>query len=298
MLNQPIIIFLCDIIIMIRSLEQIRADTLAGIPPPDSKKPKAKKKSEVIAGTKNPDPDIVNMYELKRVQLHMEKNTNPHFDDHKIKLFFNGIIVGASGSGKTNSLCTILKKFDSTFHKIYIFTNECEEPIYKYLQDFLPSWQLHMSYDGYTGYLNFLRDSKRNKEKSPFFGQSVVIFDDMACEKDQTEICNQYKYGRKRSTVDGLGCCTFYLSQTYSTIPAFIRGQATLIIVVKVDNKNALEYLMRSVSLGTTKKQLYNMYEYMRAKEGFGNFLMINTNANDESRIRVNFSENLLAEDF
>lgn len=279
---------------MIRSLEQIREDMLNGNIPPETKKASkvSKKKDE-----ENPDSDIINMYELKGVQEHMTKSKNPNFKDHKIGLFFNAILVGASGSGKTNTLCSILKQFTNTFHKIYIFT-QAEEPIYEYLKDFIPSWQMHLSYGGYEGYIKFLRDSKRNKETSPFFGQSVVIFDDMANEKDQTEILNQYKYGRKRSTTEGSGCCTFYLSQSYSTIPKFIRDQATLIVIVKVDNKNALEYLMRSVSLEVTKQQLYDMYEYMRNKPGFGNFLLINTNANDETRIRCNFSENLLSEQF
>lgn len=279
---------------MIRSLEQIREDTAKGISKGISKKKVSKKQ---LGPEKNPDEDIINMYDLKGVQEHMSKSKNPGFKDHQISLFYNAILVGASGSGKTNTLCSILKQFTETFHRIYIFT-QAEEPIYEYLHDFLPSWQLHLSYGGYDSYIKFLRESKRNKEKSPFFGQSVVIFDDMANEKDQTEILNQYKYGRKRSTIEGSGCCTFYLSQSYSTIPKFIRDQATLIVIVKVDNKNALEYLMRSVSLGTTKKQLFDMYEYMRCKPGFGNFMLINTNANDETRIRCNFSENLLPEDF
>jgi hypothetical protein len=286
--------FFSNYILMIRSLEQIRRDMENGIMPETSKASKVSKKQEP---EKNPDEDIINMYDLKGVKEHMSKSKNPGFKDHNISLFFNAILVGASGSGKTNTLCTILKKFTNTFNKIYIFT-QAEEAIYEYLFDFLPSWQLSLNYGGYEGYIKFLRDSKRNKDKSPFFGQSVVIFDDMANEKDQTEILNQYKYGRKRSTVEGSGCCTFYLSQSYSTIPKFIRDQATLIAIVKVDNKNSLEYLMRSVSLGTTKQQLYDMYEYMRSKYGFGNFLLINTNANDDTRIRCNFSENLLPENF
>lgn len=280
---------------MIRSLKQIKEDMENGIMPEDIEKEKKTKKQP--KAEKNEDPDIINMYELKGVQDHMSKSHNPNYDKHKINLFFNAILVGASGSGKTNSICSILKMFDHTFHKIYIFTQQ-PEPIYEYLVDFIPSWQIHIGYGGYLGYLKFLRDSKSNKEKSPFFGQSVVIFDDMANEPDQTEILTQYKYGRRRSIVDGLGCCTFYLCQSYTTVPKFVRDQATVVVLVKMDNKTSLEYIMRSLSLGTTKQQLYNMYEYMRSKSGFGNFLLFNNNANDETRIRVNFSENLLPEDF
>jgi len=283
---------------MIRSLEQIKADTLAGITPKSKKVIKKISTTVKTETLSNPDTDIINMYELKGVQAHMTKKHNPNFHKHKLNTDFNGLIIGASGSGKTNTLCTILRQFDSTFHKIYIFTNVCEEPIYQYLQEFLPSWQLHMSYDGYKGYLEFLRDSRKNKEKCAYFGQSIVIFDDMATEKDQTEICTQYKFGRKRSTVEGLGCCTLYLSQSYSAVPPFIRGQCTVVVLVKNDKKNSLEYIMRDLSLETTKDQLYNMYTYMRSKPGFGNFLLFNSNANDETKIRCNFSENLLPEDF
>jgi hypothetical protein len=154
-----------------------------------------------------------------------------------------------------------------------------------------------MSYNGYKGYLDFLRDAKKNKDKG-YFGQSIVIFDDMALEKDQSEIEKQYIMGRKRSNIEGLGCCTFYLSQSWTSIPMVIRAQATLIVIVKVDNMTSLGYILRSVALGATKEQLCNMYEYMRSKPGFGNFLLINANANDDTRIRINFDENLIPDDF
>jgi hypothetical protein len=77
----------------IRTLEQIRADHNNGVLVPVQKATKKEKISD------NPDSDIINMYDLKGVQEHMDKNYNPGYCDHNIKLFFNGVICGASGSG-------------------------------------------------------------------------------------------------------------------------------------------------------------------------------------------------------
>jgi hypothetical protein len=210
----------------------------------------------------------------------MTLQTNDHTEE-EIKTC-GAVIIGARGSSKEMCILNILKKFNSE-SMIYIFTNG-HEPIYDYLQDTLQE-RIFISYGGYNGFLNFVQ---QRDEHLPANNKSVMIFDNMELERDKTEISNQYIYKYK------FNCSTFYLSPRYSIIPPSIRHQFTLFFVVKVD-KNDFKYLTKEAYLGVTNEQLHGMYEYMLSKSGIGNFLMINP---CKSKISINFSENLLAEDF
>lgn len=280
---------------MIRSLEQIKADASKKQTNKTLSKSNTKPISKDVIGS-----GVTNMYEKKGMQQFLTKSHNPNFHIHGIKVPFNGIILGESGSGKTNILFSILEKwFSNTFHKMHIFTNECDEPLYKYISDTLPPWQLHISYKGYNGFLQFLRASKSNKEKSAFFGQSLCVFDDFACEKVQEEVEQQYIFGRKRSTEEDMGCTSIYLAQVYTSIPSTVRVQATFIIIVKYDDLAKLEYVFRGLAMGVTKDQLFNMYAFMRDRDRFGDFMLINKNERDvKKRVRINFDEFLDPDDF
>ena len=54
---------------------------------------------------------------------------------HKINLPFKMLIVGSSGSGKTQTLMNILKIMNGTFHNISIITKNKDEPLYNYLEE-------------------------------------------------------------------------------------------------------------------------------------------------------------------
>ena len=46
--------------------------------------------------------NIINFYELDEVKAFTKKSINPKFKTHGIKVPFRSLIIGASGSGKTN----------------------------------------------------------------------------------------------------------------------------------------------------------------------------------------------------
>lgn len=133
------------------------------------------------------------------------------------------IICGPSNCGKTNVLFNLL--FDPhgiRFKNIYIFSKSLYQPKYKFLAKVLPKE---------VGYFAFDDNSKviHPGEAKP---HSVIIFDDIACEKHDN-IRNYFTMGR-HNNID-----TFYLGQTYSRVPKqLIRDNTNLLILFKQDDMN------------------------------------------------------------
>jgi ABC-type lipoprotein export system ATPase subunit len=78
--------------------------------------------------------ELFNWYE-KIPDRYLKKTHNPHFDTHHIKLPMRSVILGNSGSGKTQTLMNIIYNMPETFEKIYIITKDKKEPIYEYVED-------------------------------------------------------------------------------------------------------------------------------------------------------------------
>src|ERR1041385_856444 len=86
--------------------------------------------------------DVVNFYE--KVEKKEEKDNNPHFSIHGIKIPFRILIVGASGSMKTNCALDLIQKFSGTFYHITIVLRNKSEPLYHLLEKKIPEDQLTM----------------------------------------------------------------------------------------------------------------------------------------------------------
>ncbi len=133
------------------------------------------------------------------------------------------IVCGPSNCGKTNLLFNLL--FDPNglrFKNIYVFSKSLYQPKYEFLAKVMPKE---------VGYFAFDENSKmiHPSEAKP---HSVVIFDDIACEKHDN-IRNYFTMGR-HNNLD-----TFYLGQTYSRIPKqLIRDNTNFLVVFKQDDMN------------------------------------------------------------
>jgi len=155
-----------------------------------------KKKSK---SDENDNNEIINFYELKKVKKFTKTGINPNYEKHGIKVPFRALLIGSSGVGKTNLLLNIINKMAVTH--IYIYT-KATEPLYDYLTSQLSTDLLTISYD---------LDSLRKFDDDDYYGQSLVIFDDMVNEKNQQVISELYIRGRK---IKG-GISLLYLTQSY-----------------------------------------------------------------------------------
>jgi len=238
---------------------------------------------------------VINFYNLPKVQKYITKYENPNYDfetmplKHPMRL----VCVGCSGSGKSNLLLNIIKEMSNTFEKILIFTQDKDEPLYNYLEE-----ELKDSIEIYEGIQN-VKDYDFNDIEDM---QHLVIFDDMCIEKDkdQQKIGELFIRGRKMARNKGIS--VVYLSQSYFQTLPIIRKQMTGLILIKVNGKRDLGFILKEQSLGATKEQLMNIYKKCTSggstDDRITNFLFIDLNATEESRFRYKFDTILDINDF
>ena len=208
----------------------------------------------------------------------MTKSVNPNLNRHHIKVPFRGMLIGSSGSGKTNLLVNLIHQFGKTFNHLYIYTR-AEEPIYSMLAEQLEG-MITISYD-----LNDLRSF----DESKYVGQSLVVFDDMVNERDQKCIQELFIRGRK---IAG-GVSLLYLTQSYYQVPKIIRQQVQYVFILKVAGIRDLKMILSEYSLGATKAELTAMYDYCCGQGVFGDFMLIDLESPQTKTYRNNFDEYL-----
>ena len=221
--------------------------------------------------------DILNFYELEKVKKFQTKSINPNYNVHHISVPFRGVLIGSSGSGKTNLLMNIINQFANTFNHIYIYT-QAKEPLYDYLESQLDSEMLTIKYS---------LDDLRSFKEDDYYGQSLIILDDMCNEKDQKVIQELYIRGRK---IAG-GCSLLYLTQSYYKVPKIIRLQVQYIFILKVSGVRDLNMILSEYALTASKKQLSSMYNYCCNSPQFGAFMLIDLQISQDKTYRKNFNE-------
>ena len=229
---------------------------------------------------------IINFYELAEVKAFEKESHNPNYEQHNIKIPCRIAIIGASGSGKSNTVLNFINQFTDTFNHILIFTKNKTEPLYQYLEAKIPSRDQLTIYEG----LDEL--NKMNLDKD-FHGQTLVIFDDMVLEKNQSQIEQLFIRGRKLAG----GVSLLYLSQSYYGIPRKIRLQINYLILRKVPSSRDIGAILKECSLGVDKNELVNIYKHCVGKS-ITEFLLIDFNCDPEFAFRKNFHDVLDLEDF
>ena len=239
--------------------------------------------------------ELINFYQLPDVQEFKRDNHNPNFDEHNIQIPFRMLIISYSGGGKTNFLLNLLHKFSDTFNNILLVTRNKHEQLYEYLESKLDKDELTIQ-EGLEEF-NKMNLDQKYKDKSK---QSLIIFDDMVQERDQTAIEELWLRGRK---LGGSVSC-IYLSQSYFETPKFLRSNSNYIVLKKINGIRDLKLILSDYELGATKEQLVNMYQscmnYRRDKDDNGllNMLMMDIGAPPEKIFRSTFLNYLNPKDF
>lgn len=188
------------------------------------------------------------------------------------------IVAGPSSCGKTNLLIGLIESENGLkFENIYIFSKTIEQDKYKYLKKILAPIRS-------IGFYTFSTTEKvlaPNEAKK----NSLVIFDDVICNKNQENIKNYYCLGRHR----GLDC--FYLTQTYTKVSKhLIRDNCNFLILFRQDNMN-LKHVFSDMSIGCDMK--FNDFRQFCLdcwKEKYG-FVVISTECDvSNGRYRKGFS--------
>lgn len=171
------------------------------------------------------------------------------------------LIVGPSNCGKTNVMISLIESPNGLkFENIYLYSKSLYQPKYEYLR------ALILPIKGMGFYTFSDNDDVIPPDNAK--PNSIMIFDDVACEK-QNNIRSYFCMGRHKE-ID-----SFYLCQTYTRIPKhLVRDNANMLIVFKQDDLNLKHIYNDHVGSDMEFENFYNICrECWKDKYGF---LLIN----------------------
>jgi len=218
---------------------------------------------------------MINFYDQLPKNMRTKKLYNK---ETGMNIPFRLLLLGSSGSGKTNTLLNIVKLHSGIYHKIVLCTKQIDEPLYKYL--------ISKAGDQVEIVENLQSLQPPEFYASPYKDQVLVIFDDMCLEKDklQDRISEFWIRGRKLF----ISCA--YLSQSFAKTPITIRRNCNYMIIKKLANNRDIVTILKDYSLGNINStDLINLYK--EATKDYLDFLFIDIDAPNEKKFRKGFNE-------
>ena len=173
------------------------------------------------------------------------------------------IIIGGSGSGKTNTLLNLINK-QPDIDKIYLYAKDPYEDKYQFLIKKRESIGLkHFNYpkafieysnDKHDIYKN-INDYNHDKEN-----KILIVFDDMIADMINNKKLNSivtelFIRGRK------LNISLVFITQSYFKVPKNVRLNANHFFIMKVPNKRELQQIALNYSSDIDFKDFVRIYK-------------------------------------
>lgn len=174
------------------------------------------------------------------------KDKNKYYNDPKSFILHPAriLIVGSSGSGKTNCLLNILDLMNC-FTKFYIFAKMLgSDPLYDDI--LIPKLE---ETEGKHG-LSVLEIAENNLDNLPVVEdlddkeQKIFIFDDLinSSSKELKQIGNYFCMARKKN------CTLVFVTQNYFSSPKVVRNNVTTICITTIDSNKDLKLVASDIA--------------------------------------------------
>ncbi len=215
------------------------------------------------------DP-TVNYYDIIPKEFKEEKITYPNQKYTNISIPSSMLVLGFSGSGKSNFLLNFIATM-SCFDTYTLYAKKLDEPLYKYL---IKCWEE-------AGAEHSAQDNIKDVKPASSYDKTknnLIIIDDMINEPKKllTNLNDLFTMGRKNN------CTVLYISQSYFETPSLFRKQFNYIVIMKIKNKGDLTRLLKDNSFDKSADELIDIYKSIRAS-GDNNFLMLDSKTNNPS---------------
>ena len=163
----------------------------------------------------------------------------PFIPDHPYRI----LIIGGSGSGKTNALLNLIKEQDD-IDKIYLYAKDLSEPKYEYLIKNRENAGIKHLNDSkaFIECSNTMDDVYENiDDYNPSRKRKIlIVFDDMIADimtnkKFQSLIKELFIRCRK------LNISLVFITQSYFSVPKDVRVNSTHYLIMKINNRKKLQ---------------------------------------------------------
>ena len=219
---------------------------------------------------------MINFYD--KLKPEEEKYANPNGKRYNIYHPFRILIVGSSGSGKTNVLLNLIHNL-CCFEKYYLYVKLAgDDPLYdEILFSELQRASTTVCADligAYSDDIESLPDVKSDQIDSS--KQNFFVFDDMNEESTRNlkRIEEYFTKARKRN------CSLVYLAQDYFSTPLKIRRNCTHLIFTKINSDNDLRNIWGDVA----KQDFETFNQFKRMVERMQPFIVYKRESGIENR--------------
>lgn len=224
---------------------------------------------------------VINFYNVLPKEYKDEPVTYPNFDKVKIELPARILIIGASGSGKTNCLMNLINDINC-FTQIYLYVKMPQEPLYQLFIDSVREFEKKIG----GKIITISSNTEDILDVDDFDKQhnNLVIFDDLVLDKHLDRVSQIYIRGRKNNITP------VFISQSFFDTPKIIRQNCNYIIVKRVVSNDDLKLMLKGVKMGVTLDDIVALYNNA-ILGGVQNFFMIDLQTtNNALKFRKNFT--------
>jgi Poxvirus A32 protein len=230
-----------------------------------------------------PPPKIENYYDKLDKKFREEEQHYDSEKDIKIKVPFRMLVIGATGSGKTNAVENVVRHINTWDH-ILLFAKNVEEPLWAQFIDHMRKVEKDTHVDILTvdTDLNHLPSVDKLDKKS----STLLILDDMMSESPKLirqHVEPWWTRGRK------MHASCIWLGQSYfKGVPLSLRQNSDYIILTKIRGNGDLHRILSEYPLDVSKDEIVRLY-HEATKGGFPNFFLIDLNAKENGSVGMEY---------
>ena len=222
--------------------------------------------------------DLTNFYQL----LPKDKQKQPlGYKNHMIDKNSRILMIGSSGTGKSNSLLNFIEKSSGEFSEIIICSfSTTDEPLYNFLQQKIPEVQLINTIEDVPEVQSYDNNDKKTSK--------LIVFDDFVnlSKKEMKKLFDYAIASRK------FGFTCVFISQSYTSVPKIISRNCNYLFIFRLNDKVSIKRIISNHSLsGLVSAQEIEQYYYYCIKQPLG-FLLIDLKTTDDNkRFRCGFNQ-------
>lgn len=202
--------------------------------------------------------------------------------------FFRWLVIGSSGSGKTNLILDAIIQSKIDFDHLYLFVRDPHQDKYQFLIRWFTELETQYQEENNeaVSMVTVISDPNDFIDVDDFDSsmKNLVLFDDLVLEKDQHRMITFFLRGRHRSI------SSIYLTQSYFSTPKNIRINCDFFTIFGVPSQNELIQLTKEHSMGMDNTMFKKLF-HEATKEKYS-FMVIDRQTDDERKqIRKGFDQ-------